>query len=89
MADHDQDGDQPELATQSSKAADSKAPPVAASVALLPEPFTVNAEAVGLAAAAARAVLRRTTGAPGRFSRPANPPVVDAFRAAVEPLKAP
>lgn len=89
MADHNEDGDQLERATQSSEAADNKATSVAASVALLPEPFTVNAEAVGLAAAAARAVLRRTTGAPGRFARASHPPVPDPVRAAAEPLKAP
>ena len=65
----------------------------AGSVALLPEPFKVDAEAVDLAAAAARAALRRTTGAFGRFARPVHPQQhpshVDPFRSAVEPLKAP
>jgi hypothetical protein len=76
--------------TDSSQPADRQTDPVAASVALLPEPFTVNAEAVGLAAAAARAALRRTTGAFGRFPRPSHPPPpLDAFRAATEPLKVP
>lgn len=86
MAGHQEDGDhnQTESATQSSAAADGKA-----SVALLPEPFTVDAEAVGLAAAAARAVLRRTTGALGRFPRASQPPVLDPLRPAAEPLKAP
>ena len=36
-------------------------------VAPLPEPFKVNAEAVDLAAAAARAALRRTSAAISRF----------------------
>jgi len=76
--------------TANSQTSDSETDPVAASVALLPEPFTVNAEAVGLAAAAARAALRRTTGVFGRFARPAHaPPPLDAFRAATEPLKVP
>ena len=62
------------------------------SVALLPEPFQVNAHAVDLAAAAARAALRRT-GALGRFARPVHPshPIVaqDPFLTAVEPHKLP
>jgi hypothetical protein len=57
------------------------------SVALLPEPFEVNAAAVDLAAAAARAALRRTSAALGRYSRPAHPPLLDPFLAAAEPLK--
>ncbi|MBA3548415.1 MAG: hypothetical protein H0T76_18185 [Nannocystis sp.] len=71
---------EPAPATSSSASSD---------VALLPEPFKVNAEAVDLAAAAARAALRRTTGAFGRFSRPSHPPLLDPFRAATEPLKVP
>jgi len=63
------------------------------SVALLPEPFKVNAEAVDLAAAAARAALRRTSAAITRFHRsvPAAPtvPQFDPFLAAVEPAKLP
>jgi len=63
------------------------------SVALLPEPFKVNAEAVDLAAAAARAALRRTSAAVHRFARPvptahATPPQ-DPFLAALEPAKLP
>lgn len=61
------------------------------SVALLPEPFKVNAEAVELAAAAARAALRRTSAAISRFARPVLPghpnPQLDPFLAAVEPVK--
>lgn len=63
------------------------------SVALLPEPFQVNAEAVGLAAAAARAALRRTSAAISRHARPVLPghpnPQLDPFLAAVEPVKLP
>ena len=63
------------------------------SVALLPEPFKVNAEAVDLAAAAARAALRRTSAAISRFHRPVAPahtsPQLDPFLAAVEPAKLP
>ncbi len=64
------------------------------SVALLPEPFKVNAEAVDLAAAAARAALRRTSAAIGRHhARPVLPtqpsPQQDPFLAAVEPAKLP
>mgnify|MGYP003591819708 CR=1 FL=1 len=57
-------------------------------VALLPEPFKVNAEAVDRAAAAARAALRRTFSAPVRFPRPLPPPPIheDPFLSAVEPL---
>ena len=40
----------------------------AGSVALLPEPFVVNAPAVELAAAAARAALRRTSAAISRVA---------------------
>ncbi len=61
-------------------------------VALLPEPFQVNAQAVDLAAAAARAALRRT-GAYGRAARLTHPthPVVaqDPFISAALPLKLP
>ena len=61
------------------------------SVALLPEPFMVNAEAVELAATAARAALRRTSAAISRFARtplPGHPnPQLDPFLAAVEPAK--
>ncbi len=57
-------------------------------VALMPEPFRVDAKAVDLAAAAARAALRRsTTGF--RYARPSHPPVMDPFLAATEPLKQP
>jgi|JI6StandDraft_1071083.scaffolds.fasta_scaffold00059_7 hypothetical protein len=88
MASDNQDGDhgkrQPPAQSTPQSADDS-----AGSVALLPEPFKVNAEAVDLAAAAARAALRRTTGAFGRFSRPTHPPLLDPFRAATEPLKVP
>ena len=89
MAEPNDEGDLNQPTTQSSKTADDPATPVAASVALLPEPFTVNAEAVGLAAAAARAVLRQTTRTIGRFARASHPPLQDPFRAAVEPLEAP
>ncbi len=62
-------------------------------VALLPEPFKVNAEAVDLAAAAARAALRRTSAAISRLARPVLPghpnPQLDPFLAAVEPSKLP
>ncbi|HEY0135580.1 MAG TPA: hypothetical protein VGB85_15960 [Nannocystis sp.] len=62
-------------------------------VALLPEPFKVNAEAVDLAAAAARAALRRTSAAIGRHARSTLPsqasPHVDPFLSAVEPAKLP
>jgi hypothetical protein len=75
--------------TSSSSSSTPEANHSAGSVALLPEPFMVNAEAVDLAAAAARAALRRTTGAFGRFSRPTHPPLLDPFRAAAEPLKVP
>lgn len=69
----------------------------AGSVALLPEPFVVNAEAVELAAAAARAALRRTSAALSRAARPpALPqpghlfePPQDPFLAAALPIKAP
>lgn len=61
----------------------------AGAVALLPEPFVVDARAVDLAAAAARAALRRTSAALGRYSRPAHPPLLDPFLAAAEPLKSP
>lgn len=64
-------------------------PDTAGSVALLPEPFVVDAHAVDLAAAAARAALRRTSAAIGRYSRPAHPPLLDPFLAAAEPLKSP
>ena len=94
MASDDRDEDQGKRTAADSA---SEAPPASATsassdhagVALLPEPFTVNAEAVDLAAAAARAALRRTTGAFGRFSRPTHPPLLDPFRAAAEPLKVP
>ena len=63
------------------------------SVALLPEPFKVNAEAVDLAAAAARAALRRTSAAISRHARPVltpHPaPQLDPFLSAVEPAKLP
>ena len=63
------------------------------SVALLPEPFKVNAEAVDLAAAAARAALRRTSAAirshHARPILPAQPLQLDPFLAAVEPAKLP
>ena len=63
------------------------------SVALLPEPFKVNAEAVDLAAAAARAALRRTSAAIHRFARPVptghSTPPQDPFHAALEPAKLP
>lgn len=66
---------------------------VAGSVALLPEPFVVNAQAVELAAAAARAALRRTSAALSRAARPVAPPQLgpqqDPFLAAVVPIKAP
>ncbi len=65
---------------------------VAGSVALLPEPFVVNAQAVELAAAA-RAALRRTSAALSRAARPVAPPQLgpqqDPFLAAVVPIKAP
>jgi len=66
----------------------------AGAVALLPEPFKVNAEAVDLAAAAARAALRRTSAAIHRFARPvptghSTPPPPDPFLAALEPTKLP
>ncbi len=70
-------------------AAANKAPATKGAVALLPEPFKVNAEAVDLAAAAARAALRRTTGVFARFPRPAPTPAPDPFLSAVEPLKLP
>lgn len=59
------------------------------SVALLPEPFEVDVAAVNLAAAAARAALRRTSGALGRYTAPAHPPLLDPFLSAAEPLKIP
>jgi len=59
------------------------------SVALLPEPFAVNAEAVGLAAAAARAALRRTSSVVGRFIRAPRPSPQDPSHAVVEPAKVP
>ena len=68
----------------------------AGSVALLPEPFVVNAEAVELAAAAARAARRRTSAALGRARPPAPPqlghlfePPLDPFLAAALPIKLP
>ncbi len=69
----------------------------AGSVALLPEPFVVNAEAVELAAAAARAALRRTSAAISRAARPPAPPQLghhfdtppDPFLAAALPIKSP
>jgi hypothetical protein len=75
------------MAIDEAKQADTE--DAAGSVALLPEPFQVNAQAVDLAAAAARAALRRTSGALGRYSRPAHPPLLDPFLAAAEPLKTP
>lgn len=59
------------------------------STALLPEPFEVDVAAVNLAAAAARAALRRTSGAIGRHSQPVHPPLLDPFLSASEPLKTP
>jgi hypothetical protein len=67
------------------------------SVALLPEPFVVNAQAVELAAAAARAALRRTSAALSRAARPPAPPQLgqlfdpplDPFLAAALPIKPP
>lgn len=69
----------------------------AGSVALLPEPFVVNAEAVELAAAAARAALRRTSAALSRAAKPPAPPQLgallgppqDPFLAATVPIKPP
>ncbi len=94
MASDNRDEDQgkrtaADLASQSGSPPPASSSDNAGSVALLPEPFKVNAEAVDLAAAAARAALRRTTGAFGRFSRPTHPPLLDPFRAAAEPLKVP
>jgi len=86
LASDDRHEDQGKPSTSSESSETNKS---AGSVALLPEPFKVNAEAVDLAAAAARAALRRTTGAFGRFSRPTHPPLLDPFRAAAEPLKVP
>lgn len=91
MASDNRDEDQGKR-TAADLASESEAPSASSAssdVALLPEPFKVNAEAVDLAAAAARAALRRTTGAFGRFSRPTHPPLLDPFRAAAEPLKVP
>ena len=63
------------------------------SVALLPEPFQVNAQAVDLAAAAARAALRRTGAyarAAARLTHPVHPAVAqDPFLSAALPLKLP
>lgn len=72
---------------------DVAAPSDAGYLALMPEPFEVNAEAVNLAAAAARAALRRTSAAIFRFARPPLPghpnPQLDPFLAAVQPTKLP
>jgi hypothetical protein len=63
--------------------------PSEGSVALLPEPFMVNAQAVELAAAAARAALRRTSAALRGAARPVPPPPLgpqqDPFLAAAQP----
>lgn len=85
MASDDRHEDQAEPQAPPLTPADPRPP----SVALLPEPFTVNAEAVGLAAAAARAALRRTNGLLGRFSRLPQPPLQDPSRAVAEPLELP